>query len=191
MELQDTVPSEHERRAAPGARAWCVALALAKALAACRLFTGPEHSPFVDEVWHTRLPSGSLSWWVNGRPAVADGRLYVQDANLAMALDAATGRILWSRPVRPRAQRRDRRARRGDRSPALAEVRPWRRLRRRLLRGSFFTVDGRVVRFDAATGRETGRFDIYYDASVLSDLASDGRYVYVTATDGAYAIPCR
>jgi outer membrane protein assembly factor BamB len=38
--------------------------------------------------------------WVGGTPAIDGGRVFVQDGNQLMALDAATGKRLWSRAVR-------------------------------------------------------------------------------------------
>lgn len=38
--------------------------------------------------------------WVNGRPAVDAGRVYIQEANTLAAIDAANGRRLWTRSIR-------------------------------------------------------------------------------------------
>lgn len=58
--------------------------------------TGPVR---LHTVWHTRTPGSGVSGWL-GRPAVDGGRVFVQAANEALGLDAATGAVLWSRPVR-------------------------------------------------------------------------------------------
>ena len=50
-------------------------------------------------MWHVPLPGPWEAFWL-GRPAVDGGRVFVQATDQLLALDAATGATLWSRPVR-------------------------------------------------------------------------------------------
>jgi outer membrane protein assembly factor BamB len=50
-------------------------------------------------VWHTATEATPLVFWF-GQPALDNGRLFVEDGNKVAAFDAATGRLLWKRPVR-------------------------------------------------------------------------------------------
>ena len=51
------------------------------------------------EVWHAPLSASVNSSWV-GVPALDAGRLFVEDANNVVALDASSGATLWSTKVR-------------------------------------------------------------------------------------------
>jgi PQQ-like domain len=56
--------------------------------------------------------------------------------------------------------------------------------------GSFFMDEEYLIRFDAATGNQTGKLA----AACLdfsSDLATDDTAVYLTGPDGAYRVACR
>ena len=78
----------------PCFRAAGVACAVfATALAACRDGTGSAPS----DDWRTELPSGFYHW--SGRPAVADGRVFVEADGDLVALDALTGSERWRRRV--------------------------------------------------------------------------------------------
>src|SRR5438046_1590993 len=61
--------------------------------------TSPRASGPMRIAWHTPLPFSGQSFWL-GRPAVDGGRVFVQDGNLLLGLNANTGAVLWSRPVR-------------------------------------------------------------------------------------------
>jgi outer membrane protein assembly factor BamB len=51
------------------------------------------------QIWHMALGSSSLSYW-NGTPALDGTKLFVEDANNVVALDAGSGATLWSTRVR-------------------------------------------------------------------------------------------
>lgn len=63
---------------------------------ACQLFE-PKRSA-LEPLWHTVSTFPGSSW--TGRPALDGGRLFVEDGNTVLALDASTGAKLWARPVR-------------------------------------------------------------------------------------------
>ncbi len=50
-------------------------------------------------VWTAPRLSGGGDW-ISGIPAVDGGRLFIQEGNTLAGLDAATGRRLWTRPIR-------------------------------------------------------------------------------------------
>lgn len=68
-----------------------------------RLVVGPsvdhEHPTQMRIVWHTSTASNAYSYWF-GQPALDGGQLFVENGNKVLALDAATGRVRWGRPVR-------------------------------------------------------------------------------------------
>lgn len=74
---------------------------LGSLVSGCRLLDllEPEHMRRLDPIWHVTSAATDLHFW-QGRPAVDDGKLFVEDGNTVLALDAATGRKLWARPVR-------------------------------------------------------------------------------------------
>ena len=49
--------------------------------------------------WHVPTQANEVSFFL-GTPALEDGVMYLEDGNSVLALDAATGRKLWARPVR-------------------------------------------------------------------------------------------
>jgi len=51
-------------------------------------------------VWHTSTAAHSINTSWDGEPTVADGRVFVDGANTVKALDAATGKLNWSTPVK-------------------------------------------------------------------------------------------
>ena len=59
--------------------------------------TGPGNA--MTQIWHVPLSSSSLSYW-NGTPALDGTKLFVEDANNVVALDAGSGATLWSTRVR-------------------------------------------------------------------------------------------
>lgn len=59
---------------------------------------GPGRSGLIIRWTSPRTQPGAD--WTNGAPAVDDGRVFVQDGNQLLALDASTGARLWSRAVR-------------------------------------------------------------------------------------------
>lgn len=66
--------------------------------AACSNGTGPSDER-LSLAWHTPTQS-SLSSYFRGKPTAVNGRVYVQDYNLLLALNAATGAQLWGTRVR-------------------------------------------------------------------------------------------
>lgn len=51
-------------------------------------------------VWKVQgADAGSSSYWL-GRPATAEGRVFFEDGNSMVGMDAGTGNVLWRRPVR-------------------------------------------------------------------------------------------
>lgn len=67
--------------------------------AACSLSPFGGDNSGIQQAWHTPTSATADRFWL-GRPAVDAGLLFVQDANNVLALDAVTGKIEWSRPVR-------------------------------------------------------------------------------------------
>jgi outer membrane protein assembly factor BamB len=63
----------------------------------CRENTGPTSTFAI--AWASPRQWGGGDW-VNGEPAVDGGRLFVQEGNRLVSLDAATGRRLWARQIR-------------------------------------------------------------------------------------------
>jgi outer membrane protein assembly factor BamB len=67
-----------------------------------RLIVGPsvdhDHPAPLRSVWHTATEATPEHFWF-GQPALDNGRLFIEDANKVAAFDAATGRLLWKRPV--------------------------------------------------------------------------------------------
>jgi outer membrane protein assembly factor BamB len=59
--------------------------------------TGPGNT--MTQIWHVTLGSSTLSYW-DGMPALDGTKLFVEDANNVVALDAASGATLWSTRVR-------------------------------------------------------------------------------------------
>lgn len=51
-------------------------------------------------VWHAVTDANSINASWRGEPAVSGNRVFVEDANTVKALDAASGSILWSTPVK-------------------------------------------------------------------------------------------
>lgn len=60
--------------------------------------TGPGGGG-LDLLW-VSAPTSAGNDWVDGTPAIDGGRLFVQEANRLVALDAASGARLWSRQIR-------------------------------------------------------------------------------------------
>lgn len=60
--------------------------------------SGPSEGGLIT-AW-TSSPTSAGGDWIGGTPAVDAGRVYVQEANNLVGLDAATGRRLWSRRIR-------------------------------------------------------------------------------------------
>lgn len=68
------------------------------AWAGCSDGTGPGSDTRLTLAWH-RPTQPSAGYW-RGKPAAANGRVYVEDFNRVLALNAATGAIIWSTQVR-------------------------------------------------------------------------------------------
>lgn len=64
----------------------------------CRENTGPDGKDIVI-VWAAPRQSGGGDW-IGGTPAVDGGRLFIQEGNTLAALDAETGKRLWTRRIR-------------------------------------------------------------------------------------------
>jgi outer membrane protein assembly factor BamB len=78
---------------------WSGLLVAPLVAAACKSDgTGPGGNAFAP-VWVSPKAQGAADW-VGGTPAVEGGRVYVQDGNQLVGLDAASGTRLWSRAVR-------------------------------------------------------------------------------------------
>lgn len=62
-----------------------------------------------------------------------------------------------------------------------------------LCSNAFYVNDERLFRLDAGSGRTTGRTDAGSggSATFTSGVVSDGQRVYLTATDGVYAVNCQ
>ena len=67
--------------------------------AACNFEKGTAPTFTFAPVW-VSTPTTAGYDWVGGTPAVDGGRVFVQEANNLVGLDAATGRRLWSRRIR-------------------------------------------------------------------------------------------
>ena len=99
---------------------------------------------------HTYLPDEERSGPSNRGVAVMDGRVFrgTGDARL-LALDAATGKVLWKNVLGTGAL--------GESAPMVPLA--WQGVVYMGIAGSEFGVRGRVMAFDAATGKELWRFN--------------------------------
>lgn len=77
---------------------WGCVLATPLLTPACKTDTGPIGGG-LSLLWVSPKAQASADW-VGGAPAVDGGRVFVQEGNQLVALDAASGARLWSRQVR-------------------------------------------------------------------------------------------
>lgn len=78
---------------------WPVVMLSSLIVAACSATTDTGPGNTMTQVWHAPLGSTVNSYWV-GVPALDGARLFVEDANNVVALDAASGATLWSTRVK-------------------------------------------------------------------------------------------
>ena len=76
-----------------------VAVSTCVAVMGCNATNDTAPGDSMNVVWHAPLASSAFSYWV-GVPALDGGKLFVEDANNVVALDAASGATLWSTKVR-------------------------------------------------------------------------------------------
>lgn len=61
---------------------------------------GPGPSPNgIAIAWHQQTAASANRYWF-GTPAVADGRVFVEDVNRIVALDASSGAVIWSTQIK-------------------------------------------------------------------------------------------
>ena len=64
----------------------------------CHETTGTSNSE-MSPIWISPVANVGQEW-VNGTPAAADGRVYIQESNALVGIQAATGARLWTRRIR-------------------------------------------------------------------------------------------
>lgn len=70
-------------------------------LASCGDATGNGHSPSGDQlIWQRATNANSTLSWLGGTPAVADGKLFVEDANSVLAMSTVDGHTIWATQVK-------------------------------------------------------------------------------------------
>jgi outer membrane protein assembly factor BamB len=82
-----------------GRQAWPLVMLWSLLAAACNATSDTAPGNTMNQVWHAPLGSSVSSSWA-GVPALDGAKLFVEDANNVVALDAASGAKLWSTTVR-------------------------------------------------------------------------------------------